>query len=306
MPTLRNAALQIASELPVGDPARRKILAALQVQSRMSGPFRVIPSKAGVEYSQIEAIQPDFKKLERMFGNKTELTAEGWVWGSGPATKAGQDAYKFIQANLKKWEFLATGTSSSMGFKNFGSGLVFPNGEAVGTFTHDDTYEDERRYGHGAFYRAPEHGPSISDPKFPDWYFAAYVKLPTFLLHPDIYDPISLFLNETRVDPSNWRSHSGSKSFRTGKQGYFFKMRLKEAGETLQRASAGLEVAKFRVNHGRKINPSTGKGWVSSVTLVVVVQPPGASEPLQTIELKANYDGLQVGLKVNGKYAIDD
>lgn len=307
MTTLRSQMIRLAATLPAGGESRRQVLALLQEkQARMTAPFRVIPSKSDVEYDQIQEIQPDFAKLERWFGDKTELVSDGWVWGAGGPSKEGVAARSFIQANMKRWESLSVGTGSAGGFKSQGSSLLFPNGESVGIFTHDDTYEDSRRYGHGATYHPATSGPSISDPKFPDWYFAEYIRLPSFVLSPSMFKPLELFLDETRVDPSAWVAQSGTKNFSSGKQRFFFLMRLKDVGEILQRkAPLGLNVLKFQVRHGRQINSQTGKPWVSSVKLVLAVQPPKAREPLASLTLVVNYDGLAAKYEVNKKYKVD-
>ena len=141
-----------------------------------------------------------------------------------------------------------------------------------------------------SYFTQPTDGPSITDPRFPDWYYAEYIKLPSFVVHASVFQGIELFLDETGVDPMVWRSQKGSKDFRSGKQGYFFKMKLKEAGEALQRTSSQFV---------------TGEPWVSSVVLVLSLQPPGAKEPLSLVELKADFDGLTVAYSVNKKYRVD-
>jgi len=262
----------------------------------------VLPKMSGkLTVEQIEKIQGQLRDLRKLMGGEEQLYIEGEFYGDAAEHRKGQVAAAFFSKYQNEWAALGGGGR--------GSSVYFPNGQSVGTHTYDDTYNDDRKYYRQIYFNQDTKGgaPLITDPEFVPWFLAKEINKPPALIPGKLWDPIAFLLEEGHLDPSQWRSSDGGKTFRSGKQAYFFKVKAAEAlDDWLKKAGRikGVKVKTAKINNARKINPATGKPFISSVRLSFNFNHPITGEMLLFFDLNVTFDGMTLGFSPSKEWKM--
>lgn len=294
MPTLRSKAIHLASTLPKGDTFRKSLLSVLA-----SDGIALVPAKAGIPIEKLEGIQASVREFVSLFGTETRMTTAAEDVVIKPAAKEAERIFD----HAKDWKLLGKDFSRSSSFKTTEYGIEFPNGQRVGEFNYDDTYEDDRFWGRGVVSYPPQAGkPAVQDPGFIDWYFTTQIRLPPTTIPASFLQPLYIFFDKVGIEPRAWWDRKRTTYWDSGKQGYFFKLMLKKAGEDLK-GMPNVKVTKYKVNLSKNMD-AKGQRFVSSVNLDVEYMHPDTKEWLLKLSFITDFNGLLVDMECNEKYTV--
>mgnify|MGYP005620694639 FL=1 len=239
------------------------------------------PSNYGAQVDDVTEVQVLMASVMKLFKQSVESSKFPYViygengWGKEPQGHLFDKILNLMKQNTKLLQTIC---------KVDGYRWFFPNGQSLGVSYHDRSYFDDRDYSTSIGISAPKSGPDVSDPKFVAWYMKNVAKTKKVIEIPDqVFKTMDEFFNLIRVtnDPFDPDFRQTSVNARSGKQSYFFRMKLKEMLVKLQKVK-GAKVT-WRENPSRK-DPQ----FISSINSNVIL-PIG-----EEFTIDASFDGVLI------------